>query len=106
MIDLKLLPNYKNKKRIIISIILLITLIGLIAYNFHINVKVAGDNYIPSQLILLWEADMHVDQSGEDVGYEARLEDIGSRLGFDSEPYRICSKTIEWLKQQEVKVNE
>lgn len=47
--------------------------------------------------MFLWEADMHVDQSGEDVGYEARLKDIGERLGFDSEPYNICSETIRWL---------
>lgn len=55
------------------------------------------DTDIPEALVFLWEADMHVDQSGEDVGYEARLKDIGERLGFDSEPYNICSETIRWL---------
>lgn len=72
----------------------------------YLDSHMTWDNYIPPQLILLWEADMHIDQTGEDVGYDARLEDIGNRLGFDSEPYRICSETIEWLKQQEVKANE
>lgn len=57
-----------------------------------------SDDEIPKELILLWEADMHVDQSGEDVGYEARLTDIGNRLGFLSEAYRICDETINWLK--------
>ena len=37
------------------------------------------------------------------VCQDARLEDIGNRLGFDSEPYRICSETIEWLKRLERK---
>ena len=42
--------NYKKKKNL----------------DSHMN----WDNYIPSQLILLWETDTHVDQSGEDVGYK------------------------------------
>lgn len=61
-------------------------------------------NEIPKALILLWEADMHIDQSGEDVGYKARLEDIGNRLGFDSEPYYNCKETINWLLNIENKL--
>ena len=41
-----------------------------------------SDSEIPQELILLWEADMHIDQTGKNVGYEYRLEDIGKRLGF------------------------
>lgn len=58
------------------------------------------DYEIPKALILLWEADMHVDLSGEDVGYEVRLENIGNELGFDSNSYQICKETIDWLLNQ------
>lgn len=44
---------------------------------------------------------MHIDLTGEDVGYKVRLEDIGNRHGFDSEPYKICKETIEWLLNRE-----
>ena len=52
---------------------------------------------IPNELVLLWTADMSVDMSGEDVGFQKRLEDIKNRYGLDSEPYRICKETISWL---------
>ncbi len=54
---------------------------------------------IPKELILLWEADMSVDQTGAVVGYEKRLEDIKSRHEESSEAYRNCAETIRWLKE-------
>lgn len=53
-------------------------------------------------LVLLWEADLSVDLTGENVGYDKRLEDIGKRHGYDSKPYKICKETIDWLKGREV----
>lgn len=56
---------------------------------------------IPPELVLLWEADMMVDLTGEAVGFEKRLSDIGERHGFDSRPYKVCYNTIEWLKENQ-----
>ena len=53
---------------------------------------------IPKELILLWTADMTINSEGRNVGFWERLEDIEDRYGKDSEPYRICSETIEWLR--------
>lgn len=63
----------------------------------YMNLFRCHPSEIPSALVLLWEADMHVDQTGEDVGYEARLRDIGNRLGFQSKAYNICKETVVWL---------
>jgi HD superfamily phosphodiesterase len=54
---------------------------------------------IPKELLLLLEADMMVDLSGEAVGFNKRLEAIKNHYGEDSNPYRICHETIEWLKE-------
>lgn len=59
-----------------------------------------SDSEIPKPLVLLWQADLHVDQSGEDVGFKARLDDIGNRHGFDSINYKKCHETIDWLTRQ------
>ena len=69
--------------------------------NEYKELHVCFDDEIPDALILLWEADMHIDLSGKDVGYKARLEDIGNRHGFDSKPYQTCKATIEWLLNRE-----
>ncbi len=61
---------------------------------------------IPSELILLWTADMMVDLTGKVVGFKARLEDIAQRHGKNSEPYRICKETMTWLKNQRQKQTE
>ena len=58
---------------------------------------------IPKPLILLWEADLSVDQTGENVGFDKRLEDIGNRHGYDSKAYNICKQTIDWLKKENLK---
>ena len=55
---------------------------------------------IPNEMILLWSADMTVDLSGDAVGFEKRLENIGNRHGTDSEPYRKCKETMEWLENR------
>lgn len=55
---------------------------------------------IPNEMILLWTADMMIDLTGEEVGFQKRLEDIGIRHGFDSEPYRICKETMLWLENR------
>lgn len=52
---------------------------------------------------LLIKADMSVNAKGELVGYDKRLEDIGSRYGKDSETYRKCKDIIRWLKSIERK---
>ncbi len=54
---------------------------------------------IPSEMILLWEADMSVDSSGAVVGFDARLLDIGKRHGVGSLAYQTCGKTISWLEK-------
>ena len=51
---------------------------------------------IPNEMILLWT----VDLTGEAVGFKKRLEDIGNRHGFDSEPYKKCSETVLWLENR------
>lgn len=56
---------------------------------------------IPDELVLLWWADMCVESGGEHageiVGFQGRLDGIEKRYGKDSEPYRICKETINWL---------
>lgn len=59
-----------------------------------------SDKEIPKQLVLLWEADLSIGITGENIGYEKRLEDIGNRYGLDSKAYRIAKETIDWLLNQ------
>ena len=56
-------------------------------------------NKVPDDLRLLWEAEMSVDLSGENIGYERKLSEIEKQYGKGSEPYRICSETIRWLME-------
>lgn len=53
----------------------------------------------PSDLILLWEADMSVDSRGMRVSFDERLFDIRLRYGLDSIEYRKAKETVEWLKE-------
>ncbi len=61
-----------------------------------------SDDEIPSELILLWWADMCVESSGEKagevVGFRGRLKGLEERYGIDSEPYTICKEIIDWIK--------
>ena len=67
----------------------------------YMNLHMCSEEDIPSELILLWWADMCVESAGEHageaVGFHGRLEGIEQRYGKDSKPYQICSDTIDWL---------
>lgn len=67
----------------------------------YIDAKDILESEIPNEMILLWAADMMVDMSGKPVGFATRLKNIGNKYGYNSEPYRICSETISWLKSRE-----
>ena len=58
--------------------------------------KVVGGK-IPNELRLLWTADLMISPDGKNIGWDSRLKEIGERLGFDSEAYKIAKETIEWL---------
>ena len=55
---------------------------------------------ITPELVLLIEADMHIDTDvkGAFVSFDKRLENVGKRHGFDSQAYKICKANIEWLR--------
>ena len=61
------------------------------------------DEYGSMYLDILNQADMQIDKYGNDVGYDARLEDIKSRYGVDSNVYITCKNLISKLKEKEVK---
>ena len=61
---------------------------------------------IPKELVLLWDADMHINDFGEDVGYDGRLMRIVEKYGKHSHPYWVCHETIEWLKANKDKFLE
>ena len=50
--------------------------------------------YESKYLSILNQADMQIDKYGNDVGYDARLEDIKSRYGEDSNIYINCKKLV------------
>lgn len=50
------------------------------------------------KLILLVEADMKIDISGEEVGYNEQLRNIAEHHGEDSRAYKLCRKNIDFLK--------
>lgn len=49
--------------------------------------------------ILLNAADMSINSKGEDVGFEARLDDVAARYGKDSVQYRECSTVIDAIRK-------
>lgn len=49
-------------------------------------------------IILLIEADLKVDMSGNISGYDAKLSDIAAKHGTDSRAYALCKKNIEFLE--------
>lgn len=57
------------------------------------------DGHWSAETLLLIEADLHVDLSGENVGYDKRLEGIAKRHGKDSKAYCICAENVEWLRK-------
>ena len=50
--------------------------------------------------LLLNDADMTVDAYGRRVGYDERLNDIGTRYGFDSFNYLESKRIVEILKKR------
>lgn len=71
---------------------------GTTPYNYMKLTDVSIEE-IPKELILLWKADTSVNSIGKNVGFDERLKDIGTRLGFDSLAYKDCKEIINWLKQ-------
>lgn len=64
--------------------------------SLHGDVPKSQD--ISNVLKLLLEADLTVGKDGTVVGYKRRLEDIGARLGFNSEAYAISKETVDFLE--------
>lgn len=62
--------------------------------------------YHSAELNLLNWADMTVNQSGEDVTIDERLEDIGKRYGFDSSQYvnavRLSKEIKQWMEANSI----
>lgn len=50
------------------------------------------------KLILLIEADLKVDMSDKECGYDERLKGIVERHGKDSRAYELCRKNAEFLR--------
>ena len=63
----------------------------------------SDSEYKSLYLDILNTADMMIDKFGNDVGFDKRLEDIKSRHGKDSIPYKNCEKIINELKKVEYK---
>lgn len=61
-------------------------------YHGEINI-----DYKSEYLNILNQADMQIDKYGNDVGYEKRLADIGSRYGKDSQVFKKCEQLINKL---------
>ena len=53
------------------------------------------EDEIPQELILLWEADMMVDLTGQVVGYQQRCDDILARRG--KQTYQRALTAAKWL---------
>ena len=67
----------------------------------YMEAHMCREEDIPRELILLWWADMNVESAGERagevVGFGDRLDSVKARYGEDSEAYRICKETVDWL---------
>jgi len=55
--------------------------------------------YKSKYLDILNQADMQIDKYGNDVGYDARLEDIKSRYGVDSIPYKKSKQIVDLIRK-------
>lgn len=76
-----------------------------LGFIYSDDISLHGDvpesSNISNVLKLLLEADLTVGKDGIVVGFKARLDDIGARLGFDSEAYRISKETINFLENNQ-----
>lgn len=61
----------------------------------------ADCEYNSKYLFLLNKADMMIDNKGNDVGYDLRLQNIKERYGIESIQYIKAEKLIQKLKEQE-----
>ena len=71
-----------------------------IGYHF-VKVYYHGEvdiNYSSLYLDILNLADMQIDKSGNDVGFDKRLLDIESRYGNESTVYKKCNALVKTLK--------
>lgn len=57
---------------------------------------------LPAELLLLYEADMSVNKTGHRVGFVKRLEDVGSRYGFESPQYKVAVNIVKWIKEEAI----
>ena len=55
--------------------------------------------YKSNYLDILNYADMSIDKSGHDVGFDKRLSDIKNRYGEDSVQYQNCVKIVNELRR-------
>lgn len=72
-------------------------------YKYGLEVLYHGknqDEYSSLYLDILNEADMSIDKYGNDVGYDARLEDIKSRYGEDSVAYKNSYQIVKKIKNR------
>ena len=67
-----------------------------IYYHGEIN-----PNFSSKYLDILNMADMQIDKYGNDIGYDKRLEDIGSRYGFDSKIFIKAKTLINLLRKKD-----
>ena len=76
-----------------------ITLVGdlMMTPSEYASANDIPPHMIPGDLLLLWEADMMVDPSGEVVGFKKRIADIRERFGENSREYAVCSETTGFL---------
>lgn len=58
------------------------------------------DEYESLYLDILNTADMLIDGTGKDVGFDGRLKDIEERYGIDSAVYNRCRDLIDSLKEK------
>lgn len=62
---------------------------------------------LPKKLLLLLTADLSVNTVGEDVGFDARLEEIKRNYGEDSASYKTSVDIVSYLiKLKEDKEND
>lgn len=60
-----------------------------------------GEEALTPELLLLLEADMHVNNLGILVSYEDRLTDIRNRYGAESQEYKNSEQIVTYLKVKE-----
>lgn len=67
--------------------------VHIIFYNYF-----RAGKFTVLTVLLLIEADLKVDMSDEEVGYDRRLQGIADRHGIDSRAYELCRRNIEFLR--------